>query len=293
MVHRQLRLDARTGTALDGVTRDERKRGGLWRAIALAALLLAGCGSVPEIAPSEQPLSSPLLLLLGQKGLEVSAPLFIRIFKEESELELWKGTSNGAYVHFKTYPICARSGELGPKLREGDKQAPEGFYEVTPERLNPNSKLYLSFNLGYPNAFDRANGRTGTALMVHGRCSSAGCYAMTDALIEEIYALLREGFRGGQQIVAVHAFPFRMTEEKLARQRNSVHYPFWRDLKRGYDAFEATRSLPRVIVCEKRYLINPRWRGGEPLVIDPQNRCPAHDLVAFDSVMDAGGARGQ
>lgn len=248
-------------------------------AAALILILASGCGSVPEITPAEQPLAKPTLMLLSRKGLETHTPLFIRIFKEESEFEVWKATPAGSFVLFQTYPICARSGELGPKFKEGDKQAPEGFYEVSSESLNPRSQLYLSFDLGYPNAFDRAHGRSGSALMVHGQCTSAGCYAMTDALMEEIYALLREAFRGGQLTVAVHAFPFRMNDANMARYRGSAHYPFWSALKQGYDAFEEARLPPAVVVCEKRYLINPRWRGEEPFDIDARKRCPPHDVV--------------
>ena len=139
-------------------------------------------------------------MLLGKKGMETHTPIFIRIFKEESELEIWKARYDGRYYHFKTYPICNWSGELGPKQKEGDKQAPEGFYSVTQQQLNPNSSYYLAFNLGFPNAYDKAKNRTGKFLMIHGKCKSAGCYAMTDALVEEIYALGRDALRGGQLV---------------------------------------------------------------------------------------------
>ena len=141
----------------------------------------------------------------------------MRIFKEESELEVWKARDDGRFYHFKTYPICNWSGNVGPKTTLGDKQAPEGFYRVANTQMNPNSQYYLAFNLGYPNAYDRALQRTGDALMVHGKCKSVGCYAMTDALIEEIYTLAREALKGGQESFEVHAFPFRMTEANMAR----------------------------------------------------------------------------
>ena len=157
-------------------------------------------------------------MLLGKKGMDAHAPIFIRIFKEESELEVWKQRDDGRYYHFKTYPICNWSGELGPKLKQGDRQAPEGFYTVTREQMNPDSKYHLAMNLGYPNAYDRAHRRTGDFLMIHGKCKSAGCYAMTDALIEEIYAMARESFIGGQDSFQVHAFPFRMTRREHGTQ---------------------------------------------------------------------------
>ncbi len=221
-------------------------------------------------------------MLLGKKGMKVEAPIFVRIFKEESELELWKLRDDGHYHHFKTYPICTWSGELGPKLQQGDKQAPEGFYTVHKNQMNPNSSFHLAFNLGFPNNFDRAHGRTGSALMVHGKCRSAGCYAMTDALIEEIYALARDQFTGDQEAFQVHAFPFRMTDENLTRHKTSKWYPFWVSLKPGYDHFETTRQVPQIAICEKKYHVNVR-----PIQqvsrIDPEGRCPAFERPAIEA----------
>ena len=174
---------------------------------------------------------------------------------------MWKLRDDGRYYHFKTYPICNWSGQLGPKLREGDRQSPEGFYTITREQMNPNSKYHLAFNLGYPNPFDKSNRRTGDALMVHGGCGSAGCYAMTDALMEELYALVREAFIGGQDVVHVHAFPFRMTAANMARHAKSEWRGFWRTLKEGYDYFELTRQVPTVAVCNRRYVVNVRMSG--------------------------------
>jgi murein L,D-transpeptidase YafK len=106
---------------------------------------------------------------------------------------------------------------LLPKFQQGDRQAPEGFYAITPDLMNPNSSAYLAINTGFPNAFDQANGRTGQFLMIHGDCSSAGCYAMTDEQIAEIYALAREAFFGGQRSFQVQAYPFRMIPLNMAR----------------------------------------------------------------------------
>lgn len=212
------------------------------------------------------------MMLLGHKGMQPAAPIFIRIFKEESELEVWKARDDGRFYHYKTYPICNWSGELGPKLKQGDKQAPEGFYSVSSGQMNPNSSFHVAFNLGYPNAFDRAHNRTGNFLMVHGKCRSAGCYAMTDALIEEIYALAREAFRGGQERIEVHAFPFRMTNANMERYRKNKWYKFWQVLKQGYDHFEVHRIPPNVAVCERRYIVNVHLpASGE---IDPLGHCP-------------------
>jgi murein L,D-transpeptidase YafK len=245
---------------------------GLLACLAVAGLA-AACGSPPQLSPAEEPLSTASVSLLAKKGMAPGAPMFVRIFKEESELEVWKARDDGRYYHFKTYPICNWSGELGPKLEKGDKQAPEGFYTVAQTQMKPDSQFYLAFNLGYPNAYDRAHNRTGDALMVHGKCKSAGCYAMTDALAEEIYALARESFKGGQPNFEVHAFPFRMTNEKLARFKGHRWYPFWATLKQGYDYFEINRVPPTVAVCERRYVVNvvlPSWGR-----VDPMGRCPA------------------
>jgi len=180
---------------------------------------------------------------------------FIRIFKAEAELELWsRAEGETQYSLAKTYPICAWSGALGPKLKEGDGQSPEGFYFVTKNRLNPNSQFHLSFNLGFPNAYDRAHGRSGSYLMVHGACASIGCYAMTDAGIEEIYGAVEASLEAGQPFVRVHVFPFRMTDANMTRYRTHKWARFWANLKTGYDAFERTKIPPNTLVRNKTYV---------------------------------------
>jgi len=232
-----------------------------WRAAVQTAVLavvvvLAACSNTPTIPPpSEVPLSKDTISLLAKKGMQPSSPIFVRIFKEESELEIWKQRDDGRFYHFKTYPICNWSGEIGPKLSYGDRQAPEGFYSVTPGLMNPNSKYYLSFNLGYPNAYDRSWNRTGDSVMVHGNCRSAGCYAMTDALMEEIYGLTREALKAGQPSFQVQALPFRMTDARMAREKTSKWLSYWKTLKQGYDYFEKYRIPPNVVVCERRYVV--------------------------------------
>ena len=190
---------------------------------------------------------------LRDAGAQSGDPLFIRIFKEESELEVWLRPGEN-FVHVASFEICAWSGGLGPKLREGDRQAPEGFYFVNRGRMNPNSRYHLAFNLGYPNAYDRSHGRTGSALMVHGDCVSIGCYAMTDAGIEQIYGLADAALDNGQEFFRVHAFPFRMNEENLSRHGDSEWHGFWLDLKQGHDLFEATGIPPDVGVENGRYV---------------------------------------
>lgn len=193
---------------------------------------------------------------LAAHGFKSGAPILMRIFKREFELELWM-LKDGKFQLFTTYPVCRWSGELGPKLRQGDHQAPEGFYVVNKRSLNPNSRWHRSFNLGFPNVYDRAHGRTGTYLMVHGGCSSVGCYAMTNAAIDEIWALVNAALDGGQSSFQVQIYPFRMTEENLARRADHPNAAFWRDLKAGNDLFEAELLPPRVSVCKTRYSFSP------------------------------------
>jgi murein L,D-transpeptidase YafK len=216
-----------------------------------------------------------MLAELKAKKMEKESPILMRIFKEEAELEVWKQNDSGRFALLRTYPICRWSGELGPKIKTGDRQAPEGIYTITPGLMNPNSSYYLAINTGFPNAYDRANGRTGAFLMIHGGCSSAGCYAMTDALIEEIYAIARESFIGGSDSFQVHAYPFRMTDQNMARFASHEAYPFWQTMKEGYDYFELTRKLPTVAVCNRRYVVNVALRNGDPSRLDPEGACPA------------------
>ena len=201
--------------------------------------------------------NEPILsALLDTRAMSIGSPVFIRIFKEESELEVWLQGSKQTYSLFKTYPICTFSGDLGPKQHEGDMQSPEGFYFVNANRLNPWSQYHLSFNLGYPNRYDRQYGRTGSALMVHGECVSIGCYAMTNPGIEEIYTLVHAALENGQPFFRVHAFPFRMTEENMQRHQSSDWFAFWQNLKQGYDWFENNKRPPNVEVSAKTYIFN-------------------------------------
>ena len=200
------------------------------------------------------PIPPATMSLMAQKGMSQKDPIVIRSYKKEAEMEVWKRGSDGRYALLKTYPICRWSGQLGPKVREGDRQAPEGFYAVTPGHLNPNSSYFLSFDTGYPNAFDRAHGRTGSALMVHGSCTSRGCFAMTDEAIAEIYAVARESFAGGQRTFQFQSYPFRMTAQNLAQHRYDSNMPFWQNLKEGSDHFEVLRQEPKVAVCGRRYV---------------------------------------
>ncbi len=227
------------------------------RFLALAVLAGGRSACLMESGKNVKPLSDEVKAELASRGLTVGAPIYVRVFKQENALEVWLGRADGAYVLFRTYEICRWSGKIGPKTQEGDKQAPEGFYVINARQMNPDSRYHLSFNLAFPNAYDRAHGYTGTHLMVHGGCESAGCYAITDEKIEELYALAIEAFLAGQREFKVHAFPFRMTEANLAANAASPWYPFWRNLKEGYDLFEVTRRPPVVGVKDRTYVFFP------------------------------------
>jgi murein L,D-transpeptidase YafK len=215
--------------------------------------------AVPPVSEVSQEVTArmrpEISLTLQQKGLNLGRPIFIRIFKESDELEVWV-RSGEIFRLFKTYTICDYSGGLGPKEREGDKQSPEGFYRVGAAQLNPWSKFHLAFNLGYPNEYDRLCKRTGGALMVHGRCSSVGCFAMTDYRMEEIYTIAEAALSEGQESFAVHIFPFRMTAENMRRHRHSKWRSFWLNLQEGYDFFERHAIPPEVAVFRDRYIFS-------------------------------------
>ena len=231
--------------------------------LAALALILAACSSrTPETQRDSRLIRRPpnptLQDRLEARGFRFGAPAFIRIFKKEEVLEVWLQKDSGEYALFLDYPICIYSGELGPKTREGDKQSPEGFYAVGREAMNPNSQYHLSFNLGYPNAYDRAHGYSGSMLMVHGKCVSIGCYAMGDRQIEEIYTLVGSALQRGQPYVRVHAFPFRMTDANLAAYSEHRWYDFWRMLKPGYDYFERYHQPPEIDVIGGQYALSGR-----------------------------------
>jgi murein L,D-transpeptidase YafK len=235
--------------------------------VLVGRLLLTERGGVRDIATERVYDRTQFVSELTQAGFALGDAVHVRIFKREHKLELWLRRSDGRYALFRDYDICKFSGELGPKLKEGDRQSPEGFYRVAQSQLNPNSRHHLSFNLGFPNAFDRQLGRTGSALMVHGGCSSIGCYAITDASVDEVYAVVEAALNNGQDAVDVHVFPFRMTAAALAAEGGNTWVPFWRNLKAGYDLFEAAGSPPKVGACRGEYRFGIDAEGPECAVI--------------------------
>jgi murein L,D-transpeptidase YafK len=252
-------------------------------AVLAGALALAGCYEddgyqLPTRAMKE--LSPEMITLLAQKNMAKDSPILVRLFKEESELEVWKQDSSGRYALLRVYPICRWSGDLGPKVKEGDRQAPEGFYAISPGLMNPNSSYYLAINIGFPNAYDKANNRSGAFLMIHGDCSSRGCYAMTDEQIGEIYSLAREAFLGGQKAFQIQAYPFRMTPANLARHRNNPNMAFWKMIKEGDDHFLVSHMEPKIDVCDRHYVFDAVAPAGsnKSLVFNPTGRCPAYEV---------------
>lgn len=248
-------------------------------ALIVAAGLLAGCYDDDNARlRGFQPIPAKLLAEMESKGMTKSSPILVRVYKQEAELEIWKQTSSGRFALLKTYPICRWSGQLGPKRAEGDRQVPEGFYTITASALNPNSRFYLSYDLGYPNAYDRSLGRSGGDIMVHGACSSRGCFSMTDEQMSEIYAVTREAFAGGQQQFQAQSFPFRFTVANMARHRLNPNMPFWKNLKQGSDNFELTRKPVEVGLCNARYTFN--GQGGEPCGVTPSDPSLAAAVAA-------------
>lgn len=233
--------------------------------LALALLLVAGIFGVmlrhrgePQVQTFDR---TALVAALTADGFSMGDAAHVRIFRRERRLELWLSAAGARYRLFRSYDICTFSGGLGPKLKEGDRQSPEGFYRVGLKQLNPNSRHHLAFNLGFPNAFDQALSRTGSALMVHGGCSSVGCYAITDSSIDEVYAVVEAALKNGQVAVDVHAFPFRLTEPALAAMQSSPWFDFWRNLKEGDDLFESEGLPPKVAACNGVYRFGQAAEG--------------------------------
>jgi murein L,D-transpeptidase YafK len=228
------------------------------------AAVPARAGSLVETAPASSSVlgqadnvQSELETELQAAGFELGAPAFIRIFKADSSLELWM-LRRGRFELFKTYTICKWSGALGPKLREGDKQSPEGVYFITGDDLIVNARWHRAMNVGYPNARDNALGLTGSDILIHGKCTSIGCFALTDDVVQDVYEVVDAALDAGQPRIPVHIFPFQLTREKLAGVAGDEWADFWHELKRGHDLFLRDRLPPRTFVCNGRYAFQSR-----------------------------------
>jgi murein L,D-transpeptidase YafK len=232
-----------------------------YRHLALSELLRR----VPALRETLTKPAEPVEVALKAAGFELGAPTVIRIFKNEALLEVWMKRGE-TFALFKSYPICRFSGDLGPKIREGDREAPEGYYFVSAKQLLPTSKHHRAFNTGFPNAYDRALGRTGTVLMIHGDCASIGCYAMTDPAIDEIYKIVEASITTNEEPVALHLYPFRMTDKNLAKYKDHQWADYWNNLAEGYRLFEQARLPPTVQVCEGRYHFGKDAANCEPVM---------------------------
>jgi murein L,D-transpeptidase YafK len=237
----------------------------------------ASTGSVASAAAStEIPLPGASMdreQRLAAKGMRAGNPVMIRIFKAESQLEVWLQKED-RFELFAAYPICYWSGRLGPKQYEGDKQAPEGLYSVTIGQIHHKGRWPRSLDIGFPNLFDKAYARTGSLILVHGGCKSTGCYAMTNPVMDEIYGLSEQALRQGQDAIPVHIFPFRMTEENMVSQAGNPWTPFWLNIKQAYDLFERTRVPPKVSVCNKRYSVTDGETASSPCIDDGSDGIP-------------------
>lgn len=227
--------------------------------IATIVTILLSLSSSVQASHVKNATKQKLQTQLPMFGLKVGSPVLIRTFKKESRLELWVQEENSElFKLFRTYPICYFSGSLGPKQRQGDKMTPEGFYYISRNDLNPNSRFHLSMDINYPNHYDNQLGRTGSLIMIHGACDAVGCFAMSNSQIEEIYYLVEAALQHGQQQIAVHAFPFHLTEKNLAGYKKNKWYGFWQQLAKGYQLFNKTKKNLNINVENKRYIVSEK-----------------------------------
>ena len=238
----------------------------------------------PLPAKATKELPRELFSLINQKKMPKLSAILVRIFKEEAELEVWKQDTTGRFQLLKTFPICRWSGDIGPKEHEGDRQTPEGFYTITPELMNPNSSFFLAINTGFPNAFDKANARDGSFLMIHGDCSSSGCYSMTDEQMGEIYSLARDSFLGGHPSFQIQAYPFRLTPANLARHHAPLNSPtplvFVERLAADLDLAIRTATSLRTLMLGADFLPPaPRGRPGLPMTPAVRRVIAAHAAI--------------
>lgn len=176
-------------------------------------------------------------------------------YKELDKLELYAKTpQESSYRLLKTFAVCKRSGNLGPKKAEGDKQVPEGFYHI--DRFNPKSLFYLSLGINYPNELDKSLGYTGSDIFIHGKCQTLGCLPMTDDLIKEIYLYALFAKESGQKQIPVYIFPFEMTDVNMEEKLSNVNEEtklFWQNLQEGYNLFQKNKKELSIAVLNKKY----------------------------------------
>lgn len=184
---------------------------------------------------------------LGELNLNLNnLNILITVFKSEQEMVIYaKDKTEKKYKLLAVYPICASSGELGPKRMQGDGQVPEGFYYI--ERYNPSSSYHLSLGVSYPNKSDQIKSTAsnlGGDIFIHGECVTIGCMPMTNDKIKEIYIYAIQAKNNGQKKIPVYIFPFKFTESNIAKYKNTYKdnktlLDFWDNLKPGYDHFHS------------------------------------------------------
>lgn len=186
--------------------------------------------------------------------------IFMVAYKEEGKFQLWcKNPDEAEYRLFKTYDFCEHSGTLGPKVKEGDLQTPEGFYKVNV--FNPESSFYLSLGINYPNKVDLARtGKTvkpGGDIYIHGNCVTVGCIPLTDDKIKEVYLLALFAKGGRKHEIPVYIFPFKMTASKMKKYTAQFpqHAAFWETLQLAYQKFEQNKTLPHIKESKGVYLV--------------------------------------
>ena len=194
---------------------------------------------------------------LASKGLKLGSPVFLRVYKQSSKMELWIA-QGPRYALFKTYRICRWSGALGPKMFEGDRQSPEGLYHITSEDLIVNPRWHRAMNINYPNRFDVVNGRGGSGILIHGKCGSVGCFAIQDNNVEEVYNVVRAALHNGQVSIPVLALPFSFAKYAPAVEDTLKLNEFWSDLRRADILFNRDRVPPTAWVCDGRYYFADR-----------------------------------
>jgi murein L,D-transpeptidase YafK len=217
---------------------------------------------LPETAP-QAVLTSSVAAAFAEKHLRFGAPVFLRVYKQSSEVELWV-QQGPRYALFKTYSICRWSGGLGPKMVQGDRQAPEGLYHITAPDLVVNRRWHRAMRLNYPNAFDVVNGRTGYGIYIHGKCRSVGCFAINDDNVEEVYEIVRAALSNGQVRIPVLSLPFRFSSINSLVNEPFVFGEFWRELRRADFLFNRDRLPPSASLCDGNYYFSGRrgdWRG--------------------------------
>jgi len=235
--------------------------GALGTAFLLTTLLgqnLEAIDRSSRVVTARQQRGAAVKQLFVDKGVPYPPPVvFVRIFKRDDQLELWAGKRNEPLTLIKSYPICAKSGLLGPKRRIGDLQVPEGFYRIS--QFNPVSNFHLSLRVSYPNASDAVlsdRKHPGGDIFIHGSCVTIGCVPIEDGPIEELFIALLDSQRSNAAEIPVHIFPARMNDDGMVFLQKEAsatgqHLEFWNNLRPGYEAFERTHKVPRVSVDKK------------------------------------------